>query len=228
MYNHYDIPVGVIISPTEQSNGYYQEFIPKMFIHPRFQPEIVKRFIERQKLNIKKSKMDSNIDPRAYIILDDCMFDDSWKRDPYIQEIFFNGRWLKCLFIFCLQDPMGCGPSLRNNVDYTFILSDTKITNRKKIYEHYASVFPSFQYFCDVMDACTQNYECLVINNKATSGKLEDQVFWYKADMHDKFHVGPDEIWTFSEENYRDDDDADEINISTYKKKAPPIKVKKI
>ena len=36
--------------------------------------------------------------------------------------------------------------------------------------------------FFQVMDQCTENYECLVINNNAKSNKLEDQVFWYKAE----------------------------------------------
>ena len=31
------------------------------------------------------------------------------------------------------------------------------------------------------MDQCTENYECLVINNNAKSNKLTDQVFWYKT-----------------------------------------------
>ena len=30
------------------------------------------------------------------------------------------------------------------------------------------------------MDQCTENFECLVINNNAKSNKLNDQVFWYR------------------------------------------------
>ena len=44
-------------------------------------------------------------------------------------------------------------------------------------------MFPSFEMFCQVMDQCTENYECLVINNNAKSNKLTDQVFWYKAEQ---------------------------------------------
>jgi hypothetical protein len=31
------------------------------------------------------------------------------------------------------------------------------------------------------MDQCTENFECLVINNNAKSNKLTDQIFWHKA-----------------------------------------------
>jgi len=51
-------------------------------------------------------------------------------------------------------------------------------------------MFPSFDFFCNVMDQCTENYECLVINNNAKSNKLEDQVFWYKAEAHPDFRMG--------------------------------------
>ena len=43
-------------------------------------------------------------------------------------------------------------------------------------------VCSSFESFCQVMDQCTENYECLVINNNSKSNKLQDQIFWYKAE----------------------------------------------
>jgi hypothetical protein len=62
-----------------------------------------------------------------------------------------------------------------------FILRENIVSNRKRIYDSYAGMFPSFEVFCQVMDQCTENFECLVIHNNAKSNKLEDQVFWYKA-----------------------------------------------
>ena len=47
--------------------------------------------------------------------------------------------------------------SMRN---YVFILREPYITNRKRIYENYAGMFPTFESFCQVMDQCTENYEC--------------------------------------------------------------------
>jgi hypothetical protein len=58
-------------------------------------------------------------------------------------------------------------------------------------------MFPNFEMFCQVMDQCTENYECLVINNNAKSNKLSDQVFWYKADDHDDFKLGSREYWDY-------------------------------
>ena len=41
--------------------------------------------------------------------------------------------------------------------------------------------------------------------------KLEDQVYWYKADDHkDPFHVCCQEAWDFSNQNYNDGDEDDD------------------
>ena len=76
--------------------------------------------------------------------------------------------------------PLGVPPNLRTNIDYTFILREPYIANRKRIYENYAGMFPTFESFCQVMDQCTENYECLVVSNNAKSNKLEDQIFGTK------------------------------------------------
>jgi hypothetical protein len=87
-------------------------------------------------------------------------------------------------------------------------------------------MFPSFEVFCQVMDQCTENFECLVVHNNAKSNKLEDQVFWYKADPHDEFRIGATEFWEHHSNNFREDDD-DEEEFSYTKRKGPTINVKK-
>ena len=42
-------------------------------------------------------------------------------------------------------------------------------------------MFSTFESFCQVMDQCTENYECLVVCNNSKSNRLEEQIFWYKA-----------------------------------------------
>ena len=61
--------------------------------------------------------------------------------------------------------------------------------------------------FCQVMDQCTENYECLVINNNSKSNKLQDQIFWYKAESHPDFRLGSKEFWAISKDLGSDDED---------------------
>ena len=86
-------------------------------------------------------------------------------------------------------------------------------------------MFPSFEMFCQVMDQCTENYECLVINNNAKSNKLCDQVFWYKAEERPAFKIGADQYWKFSESNYSQEGNKDEEN---HFKPKQPVHVSKL
>jgi hypothetical protein len=79
-----------------------------------------------------------------------------------------------------------------------FILREPYIANRKRIYENYAGMFPTFEAFCQVLDQTTENYDCMVINNNSKSNKLQDQVFWYHAESRPNFKLGSKEFWDLS------------------------------
>ncbi len=229
LYNHRDIPVGTVISPTENANRFYGNFIPKIFIHDEYHPSITYNFMKRQKKMKRLIDKGENIDNRAFLILDDCLYDNAWKNDKSIREVFFNGRHWVVLAVFLLQYPLGISPQLRTNIDFVFIFRENIVSNRRRIYEQYAGMFKTFDMFCSVMDQCTENFECLVINNNVQSNRIEDQVYWYKADNHPHFKLGPEEIWKYSDQNYVEDDmDDDEININTFQKRGPKLHVKKI
>jgi hypothetical protein len=136
-----------------------------------------------------------------------------------------NGRHWKIMLVITMQYPLGVPPNLRTNIDYTFILREPYINNRKRIYENYAGMFPTFESFCQVMDQCTENYECLVIANNAKSNKLDDQIFWYKADAHRDFKLGSKEFWEMSKDIGSDDDE--ETFDPKAQRKGPRINVKK-
>lgn len=124
--------------------------------------------------------------------------------------------------------PARYSPNLRTNIDYVFILREPYIANRKRIYENYAGMFPTFESFCQVMDQCTENFECLVINNNVKSNKLQDQIFWYKAQHHGPFKLGSKEFWDISK-NMNSDDEEEVYDPANIKKKGqgPKIKVSK-
>ena len=233
LYYHQDIPIGTVISGTESANCFYGHIIPSLFIHDNYTPQIIHNTLKRQKMIVKKKKHEedsygsSNINPDAFLILDDCLYDSSWTKDSNVRSIFMNGRHYKMMFIITMQYALGIPPNLRTNIDYVFILRENYVSNRKRLYENYAGMFPSFEIFCQVMDQCTENYECLVIHNNAKSNRLEDQVYWYKADPHDDFKIGAPEFWTHHSNNFKDDYDDDEEEFTFSKRKGPMINVKK-
>ena len=233
LYYHQDIPIGVVISGTEEGNGFYGKLVPKLFIHNEYNTAIIENILKRQKNVLKQIKREmeaykrSTIDARTFVILDDCLYDASWSRDKMMRLLFMNGRHWKVMLVITMQYPLGVPPNLRTNIDYVFILREPYLTNRKRIYENYAGMFPTFESFCQVMDQCTENYECLVIDNNSKSNKLQDQIFWYKADPHDNFKLGSKEFWEISRDLNSDDDDEPYDPDAHIKSRGPRINVKK-
>ena len=254
LYHHRDLPVGTVISPTEQANKFFGHMVPPLFIHEEYTPGIVDNVVKRQRIIMKKvnqqvaqqqqqqqqqqqghhhghntaaANNQGAIDPRSFLILDDCLYDGTWTKDKNVRLLFMNGRHYNIMFIITMQYPLGIPPTLRTQIDYVFILRENLINNRKRIYENYAGMFPTFDVFCQVMDQCTENYECLVIHNNAKSNRLEDQVFWYKAEPHCSFRIGAGEFWKLSEDICGRDEDEDDgeamFDASTVKQKRGPL-----
>lgn len=193
-------PIGTVISGTEVANEFFQHMVPSKFIHDKYSPEIVTKVIQRQ-LSLKQARNrskvggQSNVDPRAFLILDDCLYDASWIKEESTRYVFMNGRHVDLSTMITMQYPLGITPNLRTNVDFVFIMRENILGNRRRIYENYAGMFPTFEMFCQFMDQCTENFECLVICNNVPSNKLEDQVFWYKAADHPPFRLCAPQLW---------------------------------
>ena len=238
LYNHRDIPIGTVISPTESANTFFSNHIPSVLIHDEYTPELMNNVVSRQRLMMKKVNKDisiygkSDIDPRAFLIMDDCLYDSTWTKDPNIRYIFQNGRHVKLLFVLTMQYPLGIGPNLRTNIDFVFILRETDYSNRKRIFENYAGCIGSFELFNKLLDSMTENYECMVIAKSVRSNKLEDQIYWFKAPERPTFTLGSRKIWQLNNSNEinddSDDDDAFNPAVFHAKKRGPVVNVKKI
>lgn len=231
LFHHKDIPIGTVMSGTEAGNGFYGALVPKVFIHNEYKEILIENVLRRQKMVLNQVKKDmemykkSSIDPRAFVILDDCLYDNKWTKDKLMRLLFMNGRHWKVMLIITMQYPLGIPPNLRTNIDFVFILREPYLTNRKRIWENYASMFPTLESFSMVMDQTTENYECLVINNNAKSNKLNDQIFWYKAENRPAFRLGSNEFWEASK-GLTDEDDEYDPN-KTKKKNTAQIIVNK-
>jgi hypothetical protein len=213
LYYHQDIPIGTVVAGTEEGNGFYGKLVPKLFIHNEYNTAIIENILKRQRQVLKQMRKEmeafkrSSIDPRAFVILDDCLYDNTWAKDKMMRLLFMNGRHWKIMLVITMQYPLGIPPTLRTNIDFVFILRENYLANRKRIYENYAGMFPTFEAFSQVMDQCTENYECLVINNNVKTNRLHDQVFWYKADAHGEFRLGSKEFWELSKDMGSDDEE---------------------
>ena len=192
-------PIGLVMSGTEDSNSYYRKIFPSTFVYNKLNEEKIEDFVKRQK--ISKNHIVQN--PWGLLLLDDCTDDPKLFNKPLFQGIFKNGRHWKMMFILSLQYCMDVRPVIRTNIDGTFILREPNLKNRRALWENYAGIIPDFTLFCDIMDNITDDYTALYIHNNTQSNKVEDCVFYYKANADIKdFRFGCDEYWDFHTDRY--------------------------
>lgn len=196
------VPVAQIFSGTEDSNHFYTQHFPSVCVHNKLDMEAIKNFVVRQKLAMKYIE-----NPWAIQIIDDCTDNPAQLRDPVFQAYYKNGRHWRMIHILSLQYCLDILPSIRTNIDYTFILRETNQKNRKALYENYAGNIETFAQFNELMDVLTEDYTALVINNRSKTNKLEDCVFWYKADpskIPGNWKFGHPTFWEYNLERNND------------------------
>jgi hypothetical protein len=168
LLNNQDISSGTIICGSPYSK--YTE--PRASIYDRFDYQILTDVVKNQRRNTSK----------YFLVLDDCIYDQSWHNDPGVRNLFMHSRTLQTMFIFTQTYTYGIPPTLQACVDYVFIFRSSILANRRRLFDVYGSHFPNFDIFQQVLDACTQNeYDCMVLDFTMRSSRLEDHVFWYRS-----------------------------------------------
>jgi len=203
-----DIPAGVIIAPTDRLNKFYDTIFPPSFIHHEYKPEIMEKLLRRQDLiidknNKRKKEGKSNLDTRVLFIMDDCMSaKKQWAEDSNFLSIMNEGRHRHINYILSMQYSLGILPEYRSQFNFIFLLAEDIRMNRKKLYEHYAGMFPSFELFESVFLQMTQNYGCMVIDNSSRSIDLKERIFYFKAGDIKDVPFGNKQFIQYHENNF--------------------------
>lgn len=202
------IPGGTVIAPTDKMTKFYNDFIPPAFINHEYKEHIIPKLLQRQRMIIDKNEQRKKakkpiVDPRAYLVMDDCMSSKHlWLRDPCVLSIFNEGRHFQLTFILAMQYSLGIQPELRSNFDFIFLLGEDNFSNRKKLYEHYAGIFPSRDIFEMAFSELTNDYGCMVINNRVRCTDLRKKVFHFRANKTPPFKLGIEKLLMFNDENF--------------------------
>lgn len=208
LLNHYrDIPVGIIISHTEKTDRFFQDFFPDSFIYNDYNPLIFKKILRRQ-IDIKKkaeikAKQGIKIDTRIFLLIDDCLSDSKdWNKDKTLSEILYNGRHYDITYILTMQQPMGIHPGLRSNFDYIFLMTVDIYSEQKKLYEHYTGMFKTFQEFKSAYDQLTNDFGSMVVKKRNAGKEIPDKIFYFKASKINPAMIGCKQLLKFHKYNY--------------------------
>ncbi len=208
LYYKKNYPAVKLVCPTEKLNEDFSKIIPKIFVEDEFSNDSMKKLFLRQ-IDIKKqNKKGSNIDGRIIVIFDDLLASSHlWKKNTYVKKIFMNGRHYNIDFFLSLQYSIGIDPDLRKQADYIFIFRENLMNEREKLYEHYASLIPTFKLFCRILEIVTEDFGCLVIKNVAQTNNWLENIFYYKASPQPKtYRLCSSDAWSFND-LYNESDD---------------------
>lgn len=177
------IPGGMVVAPSERMNPFYKDFFPDHHIH--HDTNEIGKLLVRQTMMMERAKENKQkVNTSAILVMDECLSRKNQLRDDEnIMEVLMNGRHYNLTYIATQQIPMGLAPEIRLNFDYVFIFNDDSCINRRKLWNHYGSFFPSIKTFENAFMKCTKNYNAMVINNQG-SANISDKIFFYKAKPH--------------------------------------------
>jgi hypothetical protein len=210
LLNHFrNFPVGVIVAPTDRMSGFYKKCFVDSYIYYDVDTSIFSSILQRQtdiiQKNKEKNKIKKRIDTRCILLMDDVLAQKKgWNKDQKLLEIMQNGRHYKLTYVLAMQFSLGISPEMRSQFDYIFLLADDFPSNQKRIYDHYAGMFPNFDIFKQIFEQLTANFGCMVIVN-TNRGKQDDnkdlgflsKIYWFKAGDVPKSNV----VWGCSQFN---------------------------
>lgn len=180
------MPRVVVYSGTEAGNDFYSKCIPHAYIHNGIDLEEFRKVYETQRTIVSSwraasTQVANEMDLRLVIVLDDLMYKKQMTRSELFGEIFMNGRhWLITVILSC-QYIMNLDVACRANLDYLVCLREPIPKNKNKIYENFFGMFAKKDIFFQVLDACTQNYEALILNRTEPTTDVSRCIYWYKS-----------------------------------------------
>ena len=201
MYYKRHFKKGVVMCGSISNVQHYSRFIPGIFVYNKFDIFKLKNIVEKHKKRRMKFPNE-----KMFILLDDCAYDSKALNSLIIKELFFNGRHHGILLIITMQYCLNLKPELRNNIDFTFLCHEKNPKTKEKLFDNFNPVFDKLADFNRVFASCTQNYECMVIDNAVQSSAISDNVFWYKATLNRNFLVGKKgRWWLYHKHNFKKD-----------------------
>jgi len=154
-----------------------QEFIPhRLIFNNGYDFDYGERFLLACAQTVKKRK-----ERHCALVLDDCMFNNKVMKTETQKDLHLNGRHYNTTIFNTTQYCMIIPNDIRTNIDYIFALRENIMANKRRLFEYFFGMFPSFSEFNKVFTACTKNFGCLVLDKTKSSSTLQECMRWYVA-----------------------------------------------
>lgn len=199
MYFHRDIPIGILVCPTNKFNGNFTGTIPEGCIYDIYPKERIEKLFQLQLNRANKLKRDpvkyGDLDRRVIIALDDMGFNREWQKDQRILEIMMNGRHPEITLFISLQYALTLPPKFRTNFDYIFLFKHTMKSEKFRLFQYFGGMFDNFNDFEYYLNKMTEDYGCMVIDMRSRTNDISDIVYYYKAKDRGPYRMLHDRLW---------------------------------
>ena len=143
----------------------------------------IKEFDAEKYIEYARSKNKDNNKYKTMLIFDGSIFKNSLE-DKFLCELIFHSKCYNIILIISMQFPMGLSPEFRNTIDTIFLFNNHTISNEKRLYNHYCSMFPNFEIFKKYYNKITQNHGTMVIDQTHNNYNFDmsNMIYGYRVD----------------------------------------------
>ncbi len=162
---------------------FYADFLTSRQIFHKLTRDKLRGILNTQYLRLRQGRQRHDFNPLPENYHESIAFDHIDDDDlvDIVRPLILNNRSYHENVFLVRKSSTRCLPSnIIGNCDYIFLFS-TAEENIKKLYDHYAGLFKTYDQFYRVFkDVTSRPYHCLVIH-LSKRGPLEDRIFYYKS-----------------------------------------------
>ena len=191
---------GHVFTGTFDEDHPWEWYLPKQMVHDcmtTFKKDDLDDVLKTQEdRKVLARKFGASCPPSALVLEDLEFLKPSIWVNQGTRALIFNGRWVKLFCFVAYQYVMEIKMEMRGSFDYAVFTMDNSQAVRERIWKQFAGVFKTLGDFEDAFMALTTDYRAMVLDLRARSYKLEDCVFWYRANKDlGRFKMGHPDIW---------------------------------
>lgn len=173
---HHLIDLPCIMCPTLPTREMMAQHVPPSLIHSSYDYDVANTFFKLAETMRAKSKK-----RHLALVIDDCVYDKKIMQTETQRALHLNGRHLNTSLFVTTQYCMTAPAIIRGNIDYVVALKEPNRNIRKKLYEYFFGIFPTYKMFENVFNRLTSNYGCVIFDRTQSSNTINDCIKYYRA-----------------------------------------------
>ena len=165
-----------VISPTNITNGFYNDFIPKENIFSQWSDEWIESLLLAFKNNNKNKQSQKDKPQNVLLILDDCCSNTKFHDSKSFEKLYTTGRHYYISVINTSQYITHIPPSARVNSEF-ILVSQLNNNNIQILADEYTLGNCSRKEFINIYKQSIPNHGFLLINNSSTKNNDINEIY---------------------------------------------------